>query len=103
MKVLFAIDGSAHAFEAVSQVGQLLTAGRDEVALYCSPPEFRLQASGVSPEMLARARQALADSVFEEARERLPAVLQAGVHTHFRHARSAARHRERPPSNGRRS
>jgi nucleotide-binding universal stress UspA family protein len=81
MKVLFAIDGSPHAFDAVSQVGQLLAAGKDEVALYCSPPEFRLRAAGVSSEMLSRARQSLAESIFEEARQRLPAALRAGVHT----------------------
>ena len=102
MKVLFAIDGSANAFEAVSQVGQLLAAGRDEVALYCSPPEFRLQASGVSPEMLSRARQALADSVVEEARERLPAALRAGRMRFWARAmRGTALCR--PPSNGSRN
>ncbi len=81
MRVLVAVDGSASSFEAVRQVGQLLTAGKDEVALYCSPPEFRLQASGVSPAVLLRAGQALANSIFEEAQKKLPAALQSGVHT----------------------
>jgi nucleotide-binding universal stress UspA family protein len=76
MRVLFAVDGSAHSFDAVGQVGQLLANGKDEVAFFCSPPEVRLQASPVSQEVVSRARQSLAASIHEEARKRLPSGLQ---------------------------
>jgi len=80
MRVLFAIDGSVHSLEAVGQIGLLLTPGRDEVAFYCSPPEFHLQANNISSDVIAHARQGLADSIFNEARTRLPTLLQDRVH-----------------------
>lgn len=80
MRVLLAVDGSAHSFDAVGQVGHLLTPGSDEVAIYCSPPEVRLQSSAVSAEVVARARESLAASIHEEARKRLPEALQGNVH-----------------------
>ncbi|MBI3837526.1 MAG: universal stress protein [Planctomycetia bacterium] len=79
MRVLIAVDGSSGSFLAVSQVGGLLTAGKDEVAVYCSPPEFRLRERSVSADVVLRARQALADSIFEEARKKLPPALQEGM------------------------
>ncbi len=71
MKVLFAIDGSAGSFEAVGQVGPLLTPSRDEVTLYCSPPQVKLGASAVSAELVPAARSALADAIFQEAAKHL--------------------------------
>jgi len=73
MKVLFAIDGSASSFEAVGQVAPLLTPGKDEATLYCSPPQVRLESSSVSAELIPAARTALADAIFAEAAKRLPA------------------------------
>jgi nucleotide-binding universal stress UspA family protein len=81
MKVLVAVDGSPGSFQAVEQIGTLLNSGSNQVAIYCSPPEFRLQPQSINPEVLLRARQALADAIFEEARKKLPAALQPGVHT----------------------
>lgn len=80
MRVLIAVDGSTGAFAAVSQVGQVLATGKDEVALYCSPPEFR-PAGSIDPSLLARARQSLTEAIFEESRKRLPPALQASAHT----------------------
>jgi nucleotide-binding universal stress UspA family protein len=71
MKVLFAIDGSAGSFEALEQVGPLLTPERDEVTLYCSPPQVKLASSAVSAELIPAARTSLADAIFEEAAKRL--------------------------------
>jgi nucleotide-binding universal stress UspA family protein len=71
MKVLFAIDGSAGSFEALGQVGPLLTPGRDEVMLYCSPPQVKLASSNVSAELVPAARAALADAIFQQAAKRL--------------------------------
>jgi nucleotide-binding universal stress UspA family protein len=80
MRVLAAVDGSPGSFDAVSQVAQLLTPGKDEVSLYCSPPEVRLQSGAASGELLVRARKALADAIFDEARKRLGAGLQNEAH-----------------------
>jgi nucleotide-binding universal stress UspA family protein len=79
MKVLMAVDGSADGFEAVRQAGRLLSPLRDQIALYFTPPQVR--DPHVEPKMLERARQALADAVFNEARSHLPAELHMGVVT----------------------
>lgn len=79
MKVLMAVDGSADGFEAVRQAGRLLSPLRDQIALYFTPPQVR--DPHVEPKMLQRARQALADAVFDEARAHLPAELHMGVVT----------------------
>jgi len=81
MKVLFAVDGSAGSFDAVDQVGRLLAPGKDEVALYCSPPTIHRKSSVTSQEVLARAQQGLVDAVFAEARQKLPAALQGSAQT----------------------
>lgn len=79
MKVLMAVDGSADGFEAVRQAGRLLSPLRDQIALYFTPPQVR--DPHVEPRMLERARQALADAVFDEARAHLPAEPHMGVVT----------------------
>lgn len=81
MKVLVGVDGSDGSFDAVSQVAGVLSSGKDEIALYCSPPEIRLTSQSTSPEVLARARQALAQAIFEEARTRLPETFAGSAHT----------------------
>jgi nucleotide-binding universal stress UspA family protein len=81
MRVLIAVDGSANSFAAVGQIAQLLKAGKDEIALYCAPPAMHLTPGATSQEVLVRARQALADAIFDEARKHLPSELQTGVHT----------------------
>lgn len=80
MRVLIAVDGSQGAFAAVKQLGQALAASKDEVALYCSPPEFRPAAGSIDPSLLARARQSLTEAIFEESRKRLPPDLQVSTH-----------------------
>ncbi len=79
MKVLFAVDGSAGSFDAVGQVARLLAPGKDEVALYCSPPVLHRKTSLTSQDVLARARQGFVDAVFAESREKLPAALQGSA------------------------
>ena len=81
MKVLIAVDGSAGSFEAVSQVGGLLTPDHDQVALYYSPPEVRLSATSAGADLRARARRALAQGVLDESCSKLPAGMQAGAHS----------------------
>lgn len=79
MKVLVAIDGSAGSFEALGQVGQLLTPSRDEVTLYCSPPQVKVGASAISAELIPAARNALADAILQEAAKRLTPQWQSTV------------------------
>lgn len=81
MKVLMAVDGSEGAFAAVRQAGQLLSHQRDEVAFYYSPPRIRVSRTGQdSPDVIERARQALARTIFDDARLRLSEGLRSGVH-----------------------
>lgn len=72
MKVLFAVDGTPGADAAIRQVGQLLNPQSDAVALYFALPEVTVRHASSSQEMTARARQALADAVFDDARPGLP-------------------------------
>jgi nucleotide-binding universal stress UspA family protein len=75
MKVLIGVDGSDHSFAAVSLAGQLLSPGRDAVALYhsCDAVSF---ADNVEPSLHERACRAVAGVIFDEAKTRLPAGLQ---------------------------
>jgi nucleotide-binding universal stress UspA family protein len=78
MRCLIAVDGSSGGYDAVRQVGALLAPSADQVAFYYSPPQVNVRAtSGPSPDAAAveRARRALAEAVFDKARELLPAGL----------------------------
>ncbi len=81
MKVFIAVDGSAGSFEAVSQIGPLLTAKNDQIALYCAAPQVRLKSFHLDPDVLARAQSGVAEAVFEETRKRLPEAMQSRVQT----------------------
>jgi nucleotide-binding universal stress UspA family protein len=82
MKVLIGVDGSSGSFEAIALVSRIVDAGRDQIALYYSAAEMLQGPAGQSePGIRDRARQALADAVFVEAKKRLPAALRDGVHT----------------------
>ncbi len=81
MKVLIAVDGSAGSFEAVDQIGRVLGADKDEIGLYCSPPEVQVRSYRPDPKLLARVQQGLAEAVFDEARKHLPEALRPRVHT----------------------
>ena len=79
MKVLIALDGSTGSFAAVDQMGRVLDAASDEIALYCSPPEVSVSTPHTDPRLLGRAQEAVAEAIFEEARKRLPDALQTRV------------------------
>jgi len=81
MRVLIAVDGSDGSLAAAREVGELLSATDDSLALYCSPPAAPRFAGRANPEVLARAQQAITDAIFEEARKQFPAGLQATAHT----------------------
>ena len=71
MRVLIAIDGSPISFEAVRQAGKLLSADRDEITFYYSPPGVELVRSCVGS-TVHRGRQAMAVTVFSQALMHLP-------------------------------
>ncbi len=82
MKLLIGVDGSNGSFEAVKLAARLVDRSRDQIAFYYSPIDAPLKSGqDTGPEMLQRARQALADAVFGEARKRLPEPLASDVHT----------------------
>ncbi|HEX7449190.1 MAG TPA: universal stress protein [Pirellulales bacterium] len=82
MKALVGVDGSSGAFGAVRFAGRLLSGSHDQVALYYTPPEMRHPSgSDAGAEVIDRARQALAEAVFAEARARLPRELAERAHT----------------------
>ena len=74
MKVLIGVDGSENGFAAVSHAGRLLSAAKDQVALYYSPPELRTKGDAA-----ARSREILVRGVLDQARTHLPEPLRAGV------------------------
>jgi nucleotide-binding universal stress UspA family protein len=75
MKALIGIDGSAGSFEAVTQAARLLDPASDNVVLYYSPPKADAGSSQIDPQILERGRVAMAEVVFDAARQRLPAAL----------------------------
>ncbi len=81
MRVFIAVDGSEGSFEAVSQIGRLLSPARDEVALYNTPPDVRVRAAATDARLVERAREAMAAAIFAEARARLPQAIQAKAQT----------------------
>jgi nucleotide-binding universal stress UspA family protein len=81
MKVLFAVDGSESSFDAVAQVGQLLNPQQDEPILFCAPPDSSILPETANPAVLDRVNQGLVDAIFGEARQKLPAALQANART----------------------
>ena len=72
MRVLIAIDGSPIGFEAIRQASRLLSADRDEITFYYSPPGVELIRSSMGS-TVHRGRQAMAVTVFSQALMHLPA------------------------------
>ncbi|MGE0609037.1 MAG: universal stress protein [Pirellulales bacterium] len=80
MQVVIGVDGSAESFAAVQFASELLNAGTDQVVLFYSPPEVRIP-SAASPSLVERARNAVTEAVFDEARSRLSDGLKANAQT----------------------
>lgn len=73
MKVLIGVDGSEGGWEAIHQATLWLSPERDEIILYCAPPRVKLASRAAHiGSMTERTRQAMASSVIEEARSKLP-------------------------------
>lgn len=89
MKVLIGIDGSPGSQSAIQQGAALLSPQRDEVCLYYSTPTVRLGAGGSDAALRERAREALADAVFADARKQLPPALGERITTVVGHQNPA--------------
>jgi nucleotide-binding universal stress UspA family protein len=73
MHVLIGVDASANSFEAVRLASRLLSPERDEIRLYYSPPDVNISGPDeLVPDLTRRARKALSESVFAEARLHVP-------------------------------
>ena len=80
MNILIAVDGSPPSLEAVRLAGRLVSADQDEIVLYYSPPGLELVQT-VAGATVLRGREALAQSVFAEAKARLPVNWSPAVQT----------------------
>jgi nucleotide-binding universal stress UspA family protein len=80
MQVLIGIDGSPNGFAAIRQACRILTAERDEITFYYSPPGVELIRSSAGS-TVHRGREALAQSVFAQALTYLPVDWPAIVKT----------------------
>ncbi|MBX7167311.1 MAG: universal stress protein [Pirellulales bacterium] len=82
MKVLFGVDGSTSSFAAVKRVAGWLSPANDQLAIYYAVPEVHFNApADRANEMHSRARKALAEVVFAEAKSYLPEGLQSTAQT----------------------
>jgi len=79
VKALMAVDGSAGSLAAAAFAGRLLTAAADTAVLYYTPPA--MQTGSAEPAVVERARRALADAVFQEAKTQLPKALAEHAQT----------------------
>jgi nucleotide-binding universal stress UspA family protein len=80
MQVLIGLDGSPNGFEAIRQACRILSADRDEITFYYSPPGVELIRSSAGS-TVHQGRQALAQSVFAQALSYLPVDWPAIVKT----------------------
>ena len=81
MRALIGVDGSPGSLAALEFTGRLLTDDRDEITLYYSPPPVFVRTVADAAGAESKLQQFLVDSVFEKARQHLPATLRAGVRT----------------------
>ena len=72
MRVLVGVDGSSNSLATAAFVGRLLTVGRDHLILCYVAPDLPLEVDDqLDPGVVARAKAALSNAVFEEAVSRL--------------------------------
>ena len=81
MRVLIGIDGSPGSMAAVQFAGQLLSADKDSVTLYYSPPPVWVRAVADASGTAGELQGYLASAVFSNAREYLPQPMRESVQT----------------------
>lgn len=75
MRVLIGVDGSAGSLAAAKFVGHMLTAGKDQVFIYYSPPPVYVRATHDAAGTAGALQSYLTTAVFDKARHHLPAKL----------------------------
>lgn len=81
MKAIIGLDGSEGSWEALRQAALWLSPDHDSVVVYHAPPKVKLSGRATAANLSERARVALADSIFNEARARLPETMRARMET----------------------
>jgi nucleotide-binding universal stress UspA family protein len=80
MNYLLGFDGSINSCAAAEFVGRIMSAERDEVVVYYSPPQAGvLTRTFAEPAFRERVERYITDAVLDEARKRLPEVTQEKV------------------------
>jgi nucleotide-binding universal stress UspA family protein len=75
MRVLIGVDGSPGSLAAAKLVGSMLTAGKDQVFIYYSPPPVYVRATHDAAGTAGALQSYLTTAVFDKARKHLPAKL----------------------------
>ncbi len=75
MRVLIGVDGSPGSLAAAKFVGNMLTAGKDQVFIYYSPPPVYVRATHDASGTAGALQSYLTTAVFDRARQHLPATL----------------------------
>lgn len=81
MRVLIGVDGSQGSFAAVAFASRLLSKDKDEITLYYSPPPVYVRTVADSRASEANLQFLLAASVFDRAKQHLPATFLAAAKT----------------------
>ncbi len=81
MRVLIGVDGSQGSFAAVDFASRLLSQEKDEITLYYSPPQVYVRTVADSRASEANLQFLLATSVFDRAKQHLPAAFVAAAKT----------------------
>ncbi len=72
MRAIVGVDGSEGGWEAVRQTAAILSPEKDKVVFYYSPPKVKLSGARANAQLVAQARENLANAIFDEASLRLP-------------------------------
>lgn len=75
MRVLIGVDGSPGSLAAAKFVGNMLTAGKDQVFVYYSPPPIYVRATHDAAGTAGTLQGYLTTAVVDKARQQLPATL----------------------------
>ncbi|MCA9197255.1 MAG: universal stress protein [Planctomycetales bacterium] len=89
MKVLIGVDGSQRSLQAVEFVSEILSAEKDEIALYFSPPRLEVEGAKQHTEVAELAQQAFVEAVFAKAKSKLPDSMATKVTTHIGNGKPA--------------